>query len=65
MTLQSLVKAIADMSVRAVSPEQIDEISGHLDNWNDVGFEDKRNVLDTMATVINTTSDVVDICWKF
>ena len=53
------------MRAGEVSPDQIDKISGYLDNWGDVGFEDKRNVLDAMATVIKTTSDVVDISWKF
>ena len=62
---QSLTKAIAEMSFGAVSPEQIGRISGYLDGWDDVSFEDRRNVLDTMATVIKATSAVVDISWKF
>jgi DNA invertase Pin-like site-specific DNA recombinase len=62
---QSLAKAIADMRAGAVSPDQIKTISGQLDNWDDVDFEDKRNVLDTMAIAIRATSDIVDINWKF
>jgi hypothetical protein len=62
---QSLTKAIADTSAGAVSPEQIKSISGHLDNWDGISFEDRRRVVDGLITTINATSDVVDISWKF
>ncbi|MCL2056650.1 MAG: recombinase family protein [Oscillospiraceae bacterium] len=62
---QSLAKAIADMSAGAVSPEQIKRISGHLNDWDNISFEDRRNVLDAMAIAIKATSDVIDIIYKF
>ena len=61
---QSLTKAIADMSAGATSAEQIKRISGYLDNWDDVSFEDRRLVVDGLITTIKATSDIVDIDWK-
>ena len=62
---QSLSKAIADMSAEAVSPEQIKRISGHLNNWDGITFEDRRDVVDVFASAIKAVGDDVDISWKF
>ena len=62
---QSLIKAIADMSAEAVSPDNYKRISGHLDNWDNVTFEDKRLVVDGMISSIQATSDNYQISWKF
>ncbi len=40
---QKLVKKGAELSVETVSPEQVKEISGYLDTWDEVNFDDKRN----------------------
>jgi len=61
---QSLVKAIADMSAEAVSPEQIERISGYLDDWENVSFEDRRLVADVMISRIRATSENVHTEWK-
>lgn len=48
LTLQSdrrkpeLVKQIAELTVEAISPEQVNQISGYLDTWENVSFDDKR-----------------------
>jgi len=62
---QSLLKAIADMSVEAVSPEQIKRITGFLDNWDNTSFDEKRETVGILITVINATSDDLDIKWNF
>jgi len=62
---QSLIKEIADMSAEGVSPEQLDDLSGYLNNWDDTSFDDKRLVVDRLITVINATSEIVNIDWKF
>jgi DNA invertase Pin-like site-specific DNA recombinase len=62
---QSLSKAIADISSEAVSPEHIKRISGYLDNWDAISFEDRRNVVDGLISVIHATSDSFKIEWKF
>ena len=62
---QSLTKAIADISAGAVSPEQIKRISGHLNDWDNIGFEDRRLVVDGLITTIQATSDIVDINRNF
>ena len=61
---QELSDAIAKLSIEAISPEQVQEISGYLDTWDDVTFEDKRRVVDIMISVIYATSDNISIVWK-
>ena len=61
---QSLTKAIADMSANIVSPEHIERITGYLNDWDEASFEDRRLVVDGMITVINATSEKVQIAWK-
>ena len=62
---QSLMKAIADMSSESVSLKQIEQISGHLDNWDNVSFDDKRMTVDVLIANIKATGENVDIAWKF
>ena len=54
---QELVKRIADLTVEAISPEQVSQISGYLDTWDSVSFDDKRRVVDLMITTIAATSE--------
>ena len=61
---QELVKQIAELSVEAISPEQVKEISGYLDTWDSVSFDDKRRVVDLLITTIAATSDKLNITWK-
>ena len=61
---QSLVKAIADMSAEAISPEHMKRISGYLHNWDNIGFEDRRLVVDGLISQIKATSESVQIEWK-
>jgi DNA invertase Pin-like site-specific DNA recombinase len=61
---QSLTKKIADMSMGAVSSEQIIQISGLLDNWDSISFEDRRLVVDGMISSIHATSENISINWK-
>ena len=61
---QSLAKAIADMSAEAVSPEHMKRISGYLENWDSIGFEDRRLVADGLISTIRATSESVQIEWK-
>jgi len=61
---QILVKKFADLTVETVSPEQIDKISDYLDDWENISFDDKRQVLDGLITRIRATSESVEIEWK-
>ena len=61
---QILQKQIAKLSLEIISPEQVREISNHLDTWEDISFEDKRHVADLMISVIYATSESVNIVWK-
>ena len=48
----------------ALRPEQVSQISGYLDTWENVSFDDKRRVVDLMITTIAATSDSLNITWK-
>jgi len=61
---QTLTKEIADRTVDAVSPEQIERLSNYLDDWENVGFDDRRQVVDGLITRIGATCDKVEIQWK-
>ena len=61
---QTLIKAIANMSADAVSPEHMKRISGHLRNWDNADFEDRRLVVDGLISQIRATSESVQIEWK-
>ena len=43
---------------------QVSQISGYLDTWENVSFDDKRRVVDLMITTIAATSDSLNITWK-
>ena len=62
--LAQVEREIAKLSAAAVSPEQIDTISNYLDDWENVSFEDKQQVVDLMITVICATSGKLQIEWK-
>ena len=61
---QELVKRIANLTVEALSPEQVSQISGYLDTWDRVFFDDKRRVVDLMITTVAATSEALNITWK-
>jgi hypothetical protein len=61
---QSLLLAIADMTAAALPPEKIAQISGYLDDWANVSFDDKREVLDGLVVSIKATSEKALIEWK-
>ena len=57
-------KAIADLSVETLSSQQIELLSGYLDDWENISFEDKRKAADGLISSISATSDYVKIEWK-
>jgi len=61
---QSLMKRIADLTAEAVSPAQMERISGYLETWEAVSFEDKRLVTDGLMSTIKATSENIQIEWK-
>ena len=62
---QELIKRIADMSAANVTADQIDLLSGYLNRWETVDFEDRRNVAGTMIQRISATNERFAIEWKF
>ena len=61
---QALAREISAMTVEAVSPAQMLKISGYLEDWESISFDDKRQVLDMLVTTIHATSDNMNIVWK-
>ena len=61
---QKITKAIADLSVETISRQQIDLLSGYLDDWENISFEDKRKAADGLISSISATSEYVKIEWK-
>ena len=64
MRRQKITKAIADLSVETISRQQIDLLSGYLDDWENISFEDKRKATDGLISSISATSEYVKIEWK-
>jgi hypothetical protein len=58
------MKRIADMTAEAVSPVQMELISGYLETWKNVSFEDRWLVADGLISTINATSENIQIEWK-
>ena len=61
---QSIANEIAKLSADAVPMEKMESISGYLDDWENVSFEDKRQVVDALIAVIRATNEKVEIEWK-
>ena len=65
MKRQPLVKAIAEMTAGAISPNKLEQISEYLSDWNNIDITDKRFVLDGLIYQINLTSENAKFEWKF
>ena len=61
---QGIMKAIADMSAEAVSPEHMKRISNHLYDWDNADFEDRRLVADGLVAKIVANNESIQIAWK-
>ena len=61
---QKQLKLVADLTANSVSSSQIDSITGYLQNWDEVSFDDKRRVVDTLISKIEATSTECVIHWK-
>jgi site-specific DNA recombinase len=55
---------VADLTANSVSTFQLDSISGYLQNWDEVSFDDKWRVVDTLISRIEATSTEHIIHWK-
>jgi len=61
---QELIKRIADLSAATVTADQINLLSGHLDSWDTVNFEDRRKVAGMMIQRVGATNERYSIEWK-
>jgi len=61
---QSLMKAIADMTAEALSPKQLNQLTGYINDWENIEFEDRRLAVNGLISQIKATSENVEIDWK-
>jgi len=62
---QLLTREIAALALDTIPPAQMEAISNYLDDWGNVSFEDKQQVINYLITRIRATSESVEIEWKF
>ena len=61
---QEIQKAIADLSDTEMPVHRLTEISGYLGDWGNTSNDDKRQVIDSLITIIRATNENVEIEWK-
>ena len=61
---QALTKEIADLSDTEIPTAKLTAISDYLSDWENASFDDRRQVADSLITVIHATNENVEIKWK-
>ncbi len=61
---QTLSKEIAALSAETMSPEQIERLSVYLNRWEEIAFDDRWQVADSLISQIRATGECVAIEWK-
>ena len=61
---QRLIKEIAALNAERVSPQKIEFLSSHLENWDSINFEDRRQVADMILSQVHATGDCISFEWK-
>jgi len=61
---QTLIKEIADTSIKTMSAAQMERISANLNDWENLTFEDRRLVVDGLIETIRAKSGTVEIDWN-
>lgn len=61
---QGLIKEIAALNAESVSPQKIEYLSSHLGNWENIDFDDRRQVADIILSQVHATADRVSFEWK-
>ena len=61
---QKQLKLVADLTANSVSASQLGQIADELARWDEVSFDDKRRVVDTLIARIEATDAGLTIQWK-
>ena len=56
---QGLIKEIAALNAESVSPQKIEYLSSHLGNWDNIDFDDRRQVADIILSQVQATAERV------
>jgi hypothetical protein len=60
----ALAKQIADLTADSVSPEEIHRVSADLENWDNLEFDDRRQVVAALISKVCATGENIQIEWK-
>jgi len=61
---QDAIRRIADMTSETMTAEQVNRITDYLERWDDIGFDDRRLVVDGLVTRILATKESIKFEWK-
>lgn len=61
---QEIVDEITALSTEVATPKQLENILIHLGDWERASFEEKRQVLDGLVSLIRASEKGVEIRWK-
>ena len=61
---QALTKQVADLTDASIPAAKLTAISGYLNDWENTGFDDKRQVADSLVSIVRATSESIEIEWK-
>jgi len=61
---QSLMMELAELTADDIPTARLAAISDYLDDWENTDLDDKRQVVNSVITVIRATSENMEIEWK-
>lgn len=61
---QNLLKQILDLSPENITLHQLEQVSGWIENWANISFEEKRMAVDILIYRIQAANDKIQISWK-
>ena len=61
---QALMVQVAGLTATELPAARITEIAGRLSDWDATDFDDKRQVVDSVISIIRATNESVEIDWK-
>lgn len=61
---QRQLKLVADLTANSVSASQLDQVAEELARWEQVSFDDKRRVVDTLIARVEAADGGLSIQWK-
>jgi len=61
---QALMGELAELTADDIPAARLTAISDYLDDWENTSLNDKRQVMDSLITIVRATSENMEIEWK-